>query len=531
MSKLFRNTGSLAFFTLKRERIKLPLWIIFICAFLVLLVPVYDDLIKTTSNIKSLVDTMKNPAMIAIVGPVFEKKEFTLGSIYANYMLLYSIVMIAIYNIFLISANTRKDEEDGRLELLKSLPLGRLSSISSISIILVLSNLIVAIITCIGLYYISPKLAFLGCLNFSLAIFVSGVLFGAISIFFSQICVNNRSAMGFSFLILLALYFMRAIGDLSNETLSLISPLGLILRTENFVNNYFWPIAIIVLEILVILCISFIIALKRDIGTGLIPQFKGKKHAVYILRGIRTFSIKLTYKTLVLWVALIFSLAAIYGSVFGDMESYINSSDMMKAMFYGAGSGKLVEQFISMFMYIMSIIACIPVLVIINRTIYEEKSKRIDEILTKAVSRNQYLNSYLWICILAIILFQLQISVVFWAVGKQYLGSIPDLDVFLKASLLFVPANFLMLGINVFLIGALPKFAKLNYIYLTYSFFVMYLGKLLDLDNIFKSIVPYGYVVQYPIEKIDLWPSIVMVLVGYLLIKLGYIAYNMRDIQ
>ncbi len=176
MKHLFYNTGSIIGFILKKDKIKILIWIIALIAYGVGFIPVFQGILDTSSNPQVLVDTMKNPAMIAMIGPVFVEDSYTIGSIYANYMMVFSALIAGAMNIFIVSSNTRKDEELGRTELLRALPVGRLSNLSASLTIAFFANLILLLATAIGMYFISPEIYLKGAIIFSAGIYGYGFL-------------------------------------------------------------------------------------------------------------------------------------------------------------------------------------------------------------------------------------------------------------------------------------------------------------------------------------------------------------------
>lgn len=71
-------------------------------------------------------------------------------------------------------------------------------------------------------------------------------VFAAATVLIAQLTETARGALGFSFAFLALSYLLRAVGDVGTELLSLVSPpLGLVLRAQIYVNNYWWPISIL----------------------------------------------------------------------------------------------------------------------------------------------------------------------------------------------------------------------------------------------------------------------------------------------
>ena len=86
-----------------------------------------------------------------------------------------------------------------------------------------------------------------------------------------------------SSIFLMLLYLLRAAGDLKAEALSLISPLGLILRTEVYAGNNWRPIWIVLGISLLAAGLALYLAKIRDLGSGLLPARPGRARAGKLL--------------------------------------------------------------------------------------------------------------------------------------------------------------------------------------------------------------------------------------------------------
>lgn len=532
MNNLFYNTSSLIKFILKKEKLKTPIYIITMAMFLVFIVPVFQNILDTSDDMTIIVETMKNPAMISTVGPVFVEDSYTVGSIYANYMTVFIGLIHGAWNILFISSHTRKDEELGRLELINSFPVGRLSNLTSTLIVSFLINLLLSLITGIGFYFISSgEMEIKGIIIFGLSLGGFGFLFSLITAFFSQITTTSRGTNTLSFLTLVVVYLLRAIGDVSVEVLSLISPLGLITRTENFVNDYFWPLGVLLVEIILIAVASYYFSYNRDLGGGLIKERKGRIEGSKILSGIYTFTFRLLRSQIFIWIVVIMVFSGMYGAVFGDLENYLKSSELIRNMLVIDSDHSLTDQFISMLMLVMSMISAVPVLIFINRIISEEKNSYSEIILTKPVSKINYLGSFYIISVFSAVVFQLIIAGTFYGIGKNYLEDIPSLQTFIISAINYIPPILITLGISVLLIGLIPKFHWLSYVYLGYTFVVVYLGRLLDFPEILEKITPFGYVSNYPLEEIDKRALIIQLGIFVIMSIIGFVAYRNRDVE
>ena len=113
MSKEFTNTGMLARFILRKDRIRLPVWLISIVAFTVLIAAVLPDLYTTAGEREIMAETMRNPAVTVMLGPGYGLDNYTDGAMMAHFMLVFTALAVGIMNLLLTIKHTREDEEVG----------------------------------------------------------------------------------------------------------------------------------------------------------------------------------------------------------------------------------------------------------------------------------------------------------------------------------------------------------------------------------------------------------------------------------
>ena len=117
----FDNTGRLVRFMLKRETVISTVWILILVVFSAALAPGMSGMFDAEAR-RQFAASFDNPVMIAMMGPVYGAENYTEGAMYANMMLLWIIIAVGIMNVFLVVRHTRADEEKGRAEVVRSLP-------------------------------------------------------------------------------------------------------------------------------------------------------------------------------------------------------------------------------------------------------------------------------------------------------------------------------------------------------------------------------------------------------------------------
>ena len=532
MSKHFANTGVLMRFILRRDRIRLLLWIFGISAFAIFIAALLPELYMAGTDKVVLAETMKNPAITFMLGYSAGLDNYTDGAVMGHFMLVFTAIFIAIMSILFVTRHTREDEEEGRTEMINSLQVGRLSFVTSSYILLVITHIITSLIIGFGIYALDYETMNLeGSLLFGIAIGTIGIFYASITVLFAQLVSNSRATLALSFAFLIIEYIVRGAGDVSASASSLISPLGLIVRTEVYVNNHYWPILILLGISLLVFLIALYLNSIRDLGAGLLPTRQGKSHASRFLRSPFALALKLQKTTIISWLLAMFVLGIAYGSLLGDLEGFVNNSEMILQMLPDFEGMNLTESFITMLMTIVSVLGTIPVVMFVLKLSSEEKKTRTEPLLTSPISRNKLIYSYIVIGLVSAVLMQLASMIGLWSGAVFAMEDAIAFEVLFKALFANIPAMWIFVGVAVFLIGWFPRLTGITWVFLAYSFFVEYMGEMLKLPEWMNKVSPFYHIPSIPAEKFEATTLLMIMFIAFLLIGLGSIGYNRRDIE
>jgi ABC-2 type transport system permease protein len=315
----------------RRDRVRIAFWLLGLVSISIVIALAYPQLFSSMEENIAMAETMKNPAMIAMVGPGYGFDNYTTGPMFSHSMLLFTALTAGIMNILLVTRHTRKDEEEGRIEMVRSLPVGRLASLRATLSVYFVVNIILAVFTAIGLAVLGiESMGVVGSLLYGAVLGITGFFFAALTALFAQILSSSRGVIGYSLGFLGLSYIIRAIGDISSEMLSLMSPLGLILRTEVYVNDYWWPIIVLFVISIMVSAFAFYLNYIRDLEAGFFKVRKGRTHASKLLQSPLGLAFRLQKGTIIAWFVTMFILGASYGSVFGDMDMFFESSEIIQ---------------------------------------------------------------------------------------------------------------------------------------------------------------------------------------------------------
>lgn len=526
-----KNSWSLYRFMFKQDRISLVAWLLSVVSITVFTAVAFHNLYKTDVKRQEMAEIMRNPAMSAMVGPGYGLEAYTTGAMLAHQMLLLTAVVIAIMNILLVIRHTRTDEEEGRNELIQALPTGRFSSLLATFSLSFIINIALAVIIGIGLSSLQiESLHVSGSFLYGAVLGTTGILFAAITAIFAQLFASSRSANGFSFTTLGYCYLIRAVGDAGNETLSIFSPLGWLLKTEVYVQNYWWPIWITLGLAILFIIIALYLNSIRDMGAGFFSVKPGKTNASFFLQSPFGLLYRLQRTGLIAWAVGMFVLGSSYGSVLGDLDSFFADIEIMQELLSPIEGFSLSDQFIVMLMSVIAMIATIPVILTMLKIRSEEKKNRLDHLLSRAVSRAKLLGSSLQIAIIVSVLMLVFAVCGLWLAGNAAMEEGIAFSLLFQAAIVYLPAIWLMLGLTVLLIGFVPQFTHVIWFYLLYSFVVIYMGGLFQFPTWMSKLSPFGFIPQIPLEDFKVAPLLIVTFVAVILSSIGFNQYRNRDL-
>ncbi|MUK89239.1 ABC transporter permease [Ornithinibacillus sp. L9] len=529
---IYKRTGRLARLILRRDRIRIPLWLIGICFFTFIVPIAFLGLYESQQDRDVMAETMENPAMIAMVGP-HDLSNYTLGVMTAHQMLLLTAVVVGLMSILLVTRHTRADEEDGRIEMIRSLPVGRLSNLNATLVVYTITHILLALIVGFGLYALNIESMDLeGSLLYGAALGGTGIVFVGVTAFFAQLTESSRGTIGFSIAALLIAYLVRGITDVSNESLSWLSPLGWVTKTEAYGVNNWWPILLMLGVSIILFIIANYLNAIRDLEAGFLPSRPGKKHASSFLQSPIGLALRLQRTGIISWAIGMFVMGASYGSVLGDMDSFFEGNEMMMQILASSGEGhSFTEQFLPMLMIVMGILATVPPVMAMNKLYGEEKKNHVEHLLGRAVSRTKLMASYLVISVINGFVMISLAAIGLWAAGVSVMDEPFEFGTIYGMALAYYPAILVMISVSVLFIGYLPRLTSLIWFYIFYSFMVLYLGGIFQLDDWVGQLSPFGHVPQLPVEDMTWMPIGILTLIAIVITAIGFVGYNRRDIH
>ena len=212
-------TSALVRFILRRDRVRIAVWIIAIGALMLTTVASVKGLYPTQASLdRAAAAAEDNPAVLALNGPPYGLR--TLGGRVAFESGSFGLVLVGLMSVLMIGRNTRAEEESGRIELVRAAVVGRYATMTAALIVVVLMNVAVGVVVALGLI----GLPALGSIVFGAEFTVLGLVFAGIALVAAQVTENTRVVYGTGGALLGFAFALRAVGDSTDGTLSWLSP-------------------------------------------------------------------------------------------------------------------------------------------------------------------------------------------------------------------------------------------------------------------------------------------------------------------
>src|SRR5690625_3698311 len=175
---------------------------------------------------------------------------------------------------------------------------------------------------------------------------------------------TSSNATGASLGIVGLLYIIRAGTDVSSADLSLMNPMGWTYLTNPFTENNWLPLFIALVFSLIIVFIAFALEGARDMGSGYLPEREGRATAKKSLLSVHGLFIKINKGTMISWLIGFLIMGVAYGSIYGDMQTFIESNELIEQMFSTEGVSMEASFTGTIMMVMIGLVSILPIAVI-----------------------------------------------------------------------------------------------------------------------------------------------------------------------
>ncbi|ANK58905.1 ABC transporter permease [Loigolactobacillus backii] len=529
------QSGYLTRFYLRRDWLPIGLWLLGIVGLMGAAAGKFDGIYGTQSALASIVTTLKSPAMVSLFGPFIAKAPYTPAAVYAAEMMVFMGLIVAMMAIYFAVRNTRTEEDNGILELVRAHAVGKQSPLIAATLELLIINLMVGVLSALALQGAGMTGSnTTGDWLFGLGLAAFGFMFGTFSLLMSQLASNSRGATSLSYLVLGALYIARMLTDVQNTDATWWTVYGWIEKLAIYGKNNWLPIVLMLLLAIAVLGVTFFASAKRDVTAGLLPSRPGRQRASRLLAGPFSLVFRLERTSLIIWMIGLFVLGVSYGSIFGTVGDLMKANPVMAKVLGTAAvnvaNRTVILNFAATLAIIFAVVGSIPAMITVLKLNSDERKGWLEQLHAKHVSRARLYSSYVVVALINGIM-ALFLGVLGMAVAGTASMTHPlTITRILRAFVGYLPALLVVLGITAVLVGLLPRLQALSWVVPIYGVFSLYLGGLFDLPKWAKQLTPYGWVNRVPLSRIQWGTFWWMTGLAVILLLIGYYGYAHRDL-
>ena len=423
------------------------------------------------SGSKEIVKMLQAPGMAAMFGAMPKVDTYNTAIVFAGVMVVFMIILQALWVMPLMIRNTRGQEESGLLEMVRARNVGRTAAITAASLELLIDSAIMGI-----LYFVSLAAVNMGGTDlygdflFSLGMVIANLLFGAIALLFAQLTNNTRTANMLSYMVLTAAYLVRLVTDIQHQNLTWLSPIGWFEKANFYTDNNVWALGLALLVSILLAASATMIARNRDLGAGIIAERTGRAKAAGWLRSIPALLWRTERGLFAGWLIGAVVFGGVMGSVLGGVGDILKTNPLYRKILdvgqINAANQTMVLSFLGMYLGIFVALAVTAGVQVAFRLKRDDNLGYLSVIHAEKPTRTTISVSYYCFGLLAGVFVLSAGLLALFFTGNTVLSHPLPLKYLGRLFVASVPAVISFIALGIALVGLWPRLSSLFWLYM-----------------------------------------------------------------
>lgn len=530
-SSSFTGFRPLLRLALRRDRVKLPVWLLGIAGMSAYFANALEIAYPAQDDLEAIMGFMSGPAGTVMTGPGYGFDDPTHAIVFAGGYGLYLLVAAAFLSVLLVARHSRAEEESGRLELVRAAAVGRHAPLAVATVLLLAANAMLFLLTWA---LVAGPYGSGGAALFAAGLATVGLVFGSLTLVAVQLTEHTRSAVGLASAAVGAAVVIRGVGDILEQHgswLSWFSPIAWAQQTRVFYDDRWWPLLLGAAAALLQLMLGYRLQGRRDLGAGILPARLGSSRAAGWLGSPLGLAFRLERGAMAAWATALLVMGLGYGGLTDSVESSLGQMDnelLVEAL--GGDPTQLVDGYLATSAMFTAFLAAAYAITAAHRLPKEERETRTEVVLSTAVSRPRLLLAGLAIALLGSVA-----ALLAGGLGMGLGAALVTRDgsfvaTGLESHLVYVPAVAVVLGLAALGYAVRPGWLNVAWLVAVWSMLVGYLGGILDLPQWLIDLSPFGHIALVPLEEQPVGPLVVLSVIAVLLAALSVLRFRSRDL-
>lgn len=522
------GTGTLVRFALRRDRIRVPGWVVTgaaMVAFQSVSSQTFYDSPQALAAYRASVGS--NAATIALAGPPVGLD--TVAGAVAFEISAFVILISALMAMFTVGRHTRADEEAGRTELVRSARVGRHAPLLAAVTVAALACVALAVVT--GLLATATGLPAAGSFMLGASIGAGGLVFTGVTAVVAQVTSTARATYGVVGLLFGVFFVLRAVGDINRSWLIWTSPIGWAQAVHPFSDDRWAPLLLCVAATVALVAVAVALLDHRDLGSGMLADRPGAAHASRALRSPLGLALRLQRGSLIGWTLSLALLGLVYGGLAESVETLLAGNEQAQTFFPDITAAGLVEGYLATTFSINALLAGAYGVSSVLRARAEEAGGRAEPVLATATGRATWLASHVVIALLGSFLLLAASGAATAGMRVVATGDVDEFGRLFAAALTYAPAVWAVAAAAVALDGLAPRAAVTGaWAVVAYVVIVSMFARALDWPGWVDDASPIAWTPSAPIENWTLAPAVGLGAAVIALLTLGFAGFRRRDL-
>ncbi|MCX5111042.1 ABC transporter permease [Streptomyces sp. NBC_00378] len=518
------GTWTLLRLALRRDRIMLPIWVLALGGSFSSVGGSIASIYDTAAQRAELAASMNgNSSLRAMYGPVFDD---SVGGLVSWRMAAFGAVLAAVMSLIVVVRHTREEEETGRQEMLSSAMVGRRAPLTAALLAAVIANAALALVMGAGLA--GSGAGGTGAVALALAVAGTGVLFACTAAIAAQFTESARLAKGLTAAVIGAAFVLKAAGDSASDdgssVLTWLSPIGWAENVRAYADERWWVLLVLTAAVVVQAALAYGLAGRRDVGMSFLATRPGPAQGrISTAFGL---ALRLQRGALTGWTLSFAVVGVAFGGLTGGAADLVGDNAKTREIFERmGGQAGLTDAFLAAMVSVLGMVAALHIVASVLRLHGEETAGRAEPVLAGGVGRTGWAAGHLVIAFGGAALL-MTAGGLGLAVGYGH-----ELPAVLGASLVQLPAIWLLGGVTVLLYGAFPKAAVASWGVAGICLALGWLGPAVDMPQAVMDVSPFTHLPKLPGGTGMEWgPVLALTAVAVALVGAGVGALRRRDV-
>ncbi|KAB8189542.1 hypothetical protein FH608_038755 [Nonomuraea phyllanthi] len=516
------GTGAMVRLALRRDRVKLTLWLVAITA----LVPRFyyaavTAVVPTPEALAEASQMIRVSFMRVLGGPLFgdvTTRSYFLAAYWVEFLLA-----AAIMNIMLVTRHTRAEEQTGRAELVRAAVVGRHAQLTAALIAALIGNAALAVLTTAAT--ISIGFPFGSALLFGASLAAVGLVFAGVAAVTAQVTEHPRGANGLAGIVLVTVWLLRGAGAMQGQEggpLFWLSPIGWSQQTRVLAGERWWPLGLSALVAALLVAGAYSLVSRRDLGASLVAPRPGRASAPSWLRSPFTLALRLQQGAIAGWGAAFVAIGFILGAMTGGMEQ--------TNLPIFAADADFGRAWLSLMVFTGSLYTGAFAVLSVIRLRAEEVRGRIAPVLAGPTGRPTWYWSSLLVTALAVVVLPVVYGAALGIGAAVSTGDLGLAGEVVRASLIRAPEVLVLLAVPAALLGLAPRAMNAAWAVLVYSGFIQILGPYMKLPDWLVNTSVLSHLPWHPMGAFAPVATVVLLAIAAVLTILGLYGLRRRDL-